>query len=98
MPEIYFGHFRTLVIEHIGEIESGEPAPHSTEWFLLKYLRRIVKNIDEPASPGKIDGTIRSLVRFYVDNIEENTELGDHCTRIYNEYKKALREHQEKDF
>ena len=97
MKEIYFGGFRTVVIEHIKEIRDTEPESHTTEWFLVKYLNRIVKTIDEPASPEKIEGTIRSLVRFYVDNIEENTELGDRCTRIYEEYKKALREQQERD-
>ena len=96
MKVVYFGHFRVLIIEHIRQIEETQPASHSTEWFLLKYLKRIVKHIDEPASPEKIEGTVRSLVRFYVDNVEEKSELGDHCTRIYDAYKKALREQQEK--
>lgn len=97
MKEIYFGNFRVVIIEHIKEIEETVPEAHSTEWFLLKYFKRIVKTIDDPASPGKVDGTIRSLVRFYVDNIDENSELGDRCTRIYAAYKKALREQQERD-
>ena len=96
MKEIYFGHFRVTIVEHIRQIEDTRPLSHTSEWFLLRYLKRIVKNIDETASPGRIDGTVRSLVRFYVDNVEENSELGDRCTRIYNAYKKALREQQEK--
>lgn len=97
MKEIYFGHFRVVVVEHIKQIEDSQPTSHTTEWFLLRYLKRIVKNIDEPASPGKVEGTVRSLVRFYVDNIDEKSELGDRCTRIYEAYKKALREQQEKN-
>ena len=46
MAEIYFGDFRVVVNRHIKEIEADNPESHSIEWFLLKYLRRIVKYAD----------------------------------------------------
>ncbi len=97
MPRIYFEDFRLTVINHVREIETLEPESHSLEWFLLKYLRQIIKATEaEPVSPGRVEGTVRSLVRFYVDNIEEHSEMGDHCTRIYEEYRRTMRENQEK--
>ena len=95
MSEIYFDNLRSLVNEYINTIKAREPESHSIEWFLLKYLKLIEKNSQTPAVPGQVEGAIRSLVRFYVDNIEEYTELGDICTRVYNEYRRVLREHQE---
>lgn len=96
MSEIYFDYLRSLVNEYINDLKSREPESHSLEWFLLKYLRRIEKTSQTPAVPGQVEGAVRSLVRFYVDNIEENSELGDLCTRVYNAYHRVLREHQEK--
>ena len=95
MSEIYFDRLRSLVIEYIDVIKAHEPESHSIEWFLMKYLTKIEKVSQTPAIPGEVEGSIRSLVRFYVDNIEENTELGDICTRVYNEYHKVLKEYQE---
>ncbi len=91
MAEIYFGDFRVVVNRHIKEIEADNPESHSIEWFLLKYLRRIVKYADVPPSPGRIDNSIRALISFYVDNVETNSPLGERCTEIYEEYRKTLR-------
>jgi hypothetical protein len=97
MARIYFEDFRLLVIRHAKEIEAAAPESHSPEWFLLRYLRRIIKAAEEPASPGRVEGSIRSLIRFYVDNIDANSNLGERCTFIYEEYRKTLRENQEKE-
>ena len=96
MKEIYFGDFRTFVIEHVRTLEQQEFESHSTEWFLLRYLKRVVKTTEIPTSPERVEGSIRSLVRFYVDNIDEKSELGDQCIKIYDEYRKTLRTQQEK--
>jgi len=98
MRSIYFEDFRQVVVRHAREIEETlQPEPHSTEWFLLKYLRRIVKVTGgEGVSPSQVEGTVRSLIRFYVDNIDENSDTGERCTHIYEEYRRTLREHQEK--
>ncbi len=96
MSEIYFGEFRVYVIEHIKAIEAQEPDYQSTEWFLLRYLRKIVKNSNPPTSPGRVEGSMRGLIRFYVDMIDENSDLGDRCIKIYAEYRETLRFNQEK--
>jgi hypothetical protein len=91
MRKIYFGDFRIYVIEHIKAIEAQNPEHQSTEWFLLRYLGKIAKNSNPPTSPGKVEGSMRGLIRFYVDTIDENSELGDRCIKIYAEYRKTLR-------
>ena len=95
MHEIYFGEFRLVVIQHIREIEAINPAYQSTEWFLLRYLNRVVKTTEPPTSNGRVENSIRALIRFYVDMIEEQSELGQRCRMINEQYRKALRTHQE---
>lgn len=95
MGKIYFGHFRTYVIEHIKMIEAQDPEYQSTAWFLLRYLRKIEKNTNPPTTPGRVEGCMRGLIRFYVDSIDEDSELGDCCKKVYAEYRKTLRFSQE---
>jgi hypothetical protein len=91
MGEIYFGNFRAVVIQYINEIDAQNPETQSTEWFLLKYLRRIEKNANSPASAAAMENSVRALIRFYVDSIDEHSPSGDRCIRIYQEYRKTLR-------
>ena len=91
MREIYFGDFRLIVIEHIREIEVLDPQSHTMEWFLLKYLRRIAQNANPPTSRGRMENCMRGLIRFYVDNIEENSPLGERCRFIHEAYVQTLR-------
>ncbi|MGH8120806.1 MAG: hypothetical protein ACRESK_09350 [Gammaproteobacteria bacterium] len=95
MREIYFGEFRLTVIRHIREIEAGSPESHTTEWFLLKYLRRIEKNANPPTIPGRMENSMRGMIRFYVDQIDERTALGERCRLIYDAYVRTLRESKE---
>ncbi len=97
MRNIYFGDFRLLVIQHIKDIDGTSPDPYSVEWFLLSYLRRIVKVTTEPAMPGRVDSCIRAMIRFYLDNVDDKSDLGDRCARIYDEYRKTVRLSQEKE-
>lgn len=94
MRNIHFDSLRIMVTRYIKAIDKNDPETHSTEWFLLKYLKRIQKKTEPPSSTGQVEGTMRSMVRFYVDNINEKSELGDICIKIYNEYRKVLRDHQ----
>tara|TARA_B100000809_G_C14895590_1_gene444307 strand:+ start:183 stop:473 length:291 start_codon:yes stop_codon:yes gene_type:complete len=91
MRNIYFGDFRSYVVQHMKQIETIDYEADSLEWFLLKYLRRVVKTTELDNASGSVEGSMRSLVRFYVDNIDERTDLGDKCMKIYNEYRKTLR-------
>ena len=95
MRQVYFGEFRVYVIEHIKAIEAQDPDYQSIEWFLLRYLRKIEKNSNPPTTPGKVEGSMRGMVRFYVDMIDEDSELGDRCKKVYAEYRKSLRFSQE---
>jgi hypothetical protein len=97
MREIYYGEFRLVLIQHIREVDAVNPAYQSTEWFLLRYLQRIVKATEPPASNSRVENSIRALVRFYVDMIDERSELGERCRMINEEYRKALRAHKEQN-
>lgn len=94
MKEIHFGEFRSYVRGHIREIEKYDYEKDSIEWFLLRYLRRIVKCIEAENSAGRVEGAMRALLRFYIDNIDKKSELGDQCVRIYDRYRLTIRENQ----
>lgn len=95
MRDIYFGNFRLIVIQQIREIQEREPENQSVEWYLLRYLRRIEKNANPPTSPGSMENSVRALVRYYVDQVDERSDLGERCRFIYEQYRKTLREAKE---
>ena len=90
MKKVYFGDFRLYVLNHIKEITSEDVEPYSTEWFLLRYLKRIIKVADGHVEYTYMEGPIRALIRFYVDNIDEDSELGERCRKVHGEYRKVL--------
>lgn len=91
MSEVYLGHFRTFVIEQLRDIEAIEAENYSTRWFLMRYLRRIIQLSNPPSRKGQVENAIRALMRFYIDNLDENSELGERCQKVYDEYRKTLR-------
>ncbi|MEQ8426284.1 MAG: hypothetical protein RLT87_07265 [Gammaproteobacteria bacterium] len=94
MKKVFFSDFRLHVLNHIKAITHDDIEPYSTEWFLLKYLKRITKAADGYVEYTYVEGPIRSLIRFYVDNIDENSELGERCRNVHDEYRKVLLEKQ----
>ncbi len=94
MRKIYFGDFRLYVIKHIKEIEKTEIEAYTTEWFLVRYLKKISKVADGNIEYNIVEGPIRSLIRFYVDNIDDESELGDRCKKIHIKYRNLLRQKQ----
>lgn len=94
MRKIYFGDFHLYVKGHIKEIQKAEIEAYTVEWFLLRYLNRITKVAEGNKEHGEVEGSIRSLIRFYVDNIDEHSELGERCMKIHQEYRKLLRDKQ----
>jgi len=96
MKDIFFGDFRKFVIQYVILIDKQDFGVDSIEWFLLKYLRRVVKSTESEDAAGRVESSMRSLMRFYVDNIDEKSENGDHCIKIYEEYRKTLRHRQTK--
>jgi hypothetical protein len=96
MKKIYFGDFRVFVLHYVKQLNTADVAVDSIEWFLLKYLKRVLRNTELEDPAGRVEGSMRSLMRFYVDNIDEHSELGDQCIKIYDEYRKTLRQSQSK--
>ncbi|MCG8378071.1 MAG: hypothetical protein MI865_01210 [Proteobacteria bacterium] len=94
MRKIYFGDFRLYVLGHIKEIQQNEIEAYTTEWFLLRYLKKITKVTEGKTEYTRVEGPVRSLIRFYVDNIDERSELADRCKKIHHEYRKTLYEKQ----
>lgn len=94
MKKIYFGDFRLYVMRHIKEIQKADIEAYTIEWFLVRYLKKITKVTEGNKAYGEVEGPIRSLIRFYVDNIDEKSDLGDRCKKIHYEYRKLLREKQ----
>lgn len=94
MRKIYFGDFQIYVKGHIKEIQKEEVEAYTLEWFLIRYLKKITKVTEGRKEYIYVEGPVRSLIRFYVDNIDENSELGERCKKIHNEYRKLLREKQ----
>ncbi len=90
MRKIYFGDFRLYVIGQIKEIKQVEIEAYTTEWFLLRYLKKITKVTEGRTEYFRVEGPVRSLIRFYVDNIDEDSELGERCRKIHSEYRKVL--------
>lgn len=90
MRKIYFGDFRMYVIAHMKEMKQVEIEAYSTEWFLLRYLKKITKVTEGRTEYTRVEGPIRSMIRFYVDNIDEESELGERCRKIHTEYRKVL--------
>ena len=94
MKKIYFGDFRVYVIEHIKAIQENEIEAYTIEWFLIRYLKKITRVTEGSTEYNHVEGTVRSLIRFYVDNIDEQSELGERCRKIHEEYRKLLCEKQ----
>lgn len=94
MRKIYFGDFRVYVIGHIKAIQKNEIEAYTTEWFLIRYLKNITRVTKGSTEYIRVEGPVRSLIRFYVDNIDEQSELGERCRKIHEEYRKLLREQQ----
>ena len=95
MDKIYFGDFHEYVTGQINDIEHIDLESYTTEWFLIRYLKKITKlTIAGNLEHRSIEGPMRSLIRFYVDNIDENSELGERCIKIHNKYRATILKQQ----
>lgn len=95
MKTFYFGDFHEYVVGQIKELESIEIESHSTEWFLIRYLKKISKvTIEGNLEYSRVEGLMRALIRFYVDNIDEHSDLGDRCIKIHDKFRATLRQQQ----
>ena len=93
MPELqaHFDEFRIVVVRHIRELDAAGPDTHSTEWFLLKYLRRVHSKTVVSTSPREVENTIRALIRFYLDTVDEGTPLEQRIKEVLASHRRSLR-------
>jgi hypothetical protein len=95
MKKVYFGDFHDYVMEHINDIQNPDLESYTTEWFLLRYLKKITKvTIEGNLDYMRVEGPMRALIRFYVDNIDESSDLADRCIKIHTKYKAAILKQQ----
>ena len=94
--EPYFADFRLFVLQQIKDIEHLQYESYSIEYFLIRYLKRVASCANPPSRQTEMDNAIRALTRFYVDNLEERSDLGERYQKIYSEYRKSLLRQQQK--
>lgn len=95
MKKIYFGDFHLFVVQQIKDIEKTDIESYTTEWFLIRYLKKITKlTIAGNLENSRIEGVMRALIRFYVDNVDERSELGERCIKIHNKYRATILKQQ----
>jgi len=93
MPELqaHFDEFRVVVVRHIRELNAARPESQTTEWYLLRYLRRVHKKTVVSTSPREVDNTIRALIRFYLDAVGEDTLLEHRIKEVLASHRRSLR-------
>jgi|TARA_R110002096_G_scaffold22675_27_gene72805 methyl coenzyme M reductase alpha subunit len=93
MPELqaHFDEFRVLLVRHIRELDARDPDSQSTEWYLLKYLRRVHRKTVVSTSPREVENTIRALIRFYLDGVDAGTPLEQRVKDVLAAHRRSLR-------
>jgi hypothetical protein len=89
--QTHFDEFRLVVATQIKELVALRPDADTTEWYLLKYFRRIHKKVIVSNSAREIENPMCALIRFYVDSIDEGSELEQRCKRVLQSHNRALR-------
>ena len=89
--QTHFEEFRLVLVRNIKELTARRPDEQTTEWYLLKYMRRIYRKVIVSTSPREIENTMRALIRFYLDAIEEGSELEARCHEVLGSHRRALR-------
>jgi hypothetical protein len=83
--------FRDLLRQHVRELEGAYPERYSQAWFFLRYVKRIRKRALANPSPRACSGLMRGLMRYFVDSIEEDSELATRFAQILECHRYALR-------
>jgi hypothetical protein len=89
--QAHFDEFRIVLQKHIRELRTADPEDQSTAWYLLKYLLRIHKKVVISTSPREVENTIRALLRYYLDAIDEGSNLEERIKEILMFYHRSLR-------
>lgn len=91
MLDTNFDELRRLLVQQSRELTAMDPDFQSTEWYVLKYLRRIERSLESGCGPERMENSMRGLVRFYVDRVETSSGLGQRCLAIYEVYRRSRR-------
>lgn len=67
--------FRELLATHIDDIERAYPERYSTEWFFLRYVKRVNRFALDGETPDACNGAMRGLTRFFVDQVDADSDL-----------------------
>ena len=86
-----FDECRVVLARHIKELTDARPVAQSTGGYLLKYLRRIHRKVVVSTSPRECENTIRALIRFYLDAIDEGSALEAVCMDVLQFHRRSLR-------
>ena len=87
----HFNEFRLVLVAQIRELSAFEPEHQTTAWYLLKYFRRIHKKVTVLTLAREVENTVRALIRFYVDKIDEGSELEERCKHLLRSHRRSLR-------
>jgi|TARA_B110000263_G_C14793251_1_gene278540 hypothetical protein len=87
----HFDEFRVVLVAQIRELTASQPEIQTTAWYLLKYFRRIHKKVAVSTSAREVENTIRALIRFYVDKIDEGSDLDLRCKNVLHSHRRSLR-------
>ncbi len=83
--------FRELVRRHAQELEKTYPERYSTDWFFLRYVKRLEKKAWDHETPRACSGVMRGMTRYFVDSVEEGSMLASRFEEILECHRYALR-------
>ena len=86
-----FVEFRELLQKQVREIEKEYPERYSTDWFFLRYVKRLEKRAWDHESPRACSGIMRGLTRYFVDSVADDSPLARRYEIILECHRYALR-------
>ncbi|MEM7540438.1 MAG: hypothetical protein AAF384_02510 [Pseudomonadota bacterium] len=86
-----FLEFRETLERHIKEMERDYPERYTTDWYFMRYLKRIDMHAHRVDSPRDVSGSMRGLLRFYVDSVEPGSTLAERFEEVLDAHRFALR-------
>ena len=83
--------FRATLARHIKQLTRAAPERHSSEWFFLRYLKRVAKQAEATPHASEVSSAMRGLIRFYVDSVAHNAALAERFEDVLAAHRHALR-------
>jgi len=90
MKDPDYTELRKVLNRHIKDLQNDGPEYQSTHWFLLRYMRRIRANTEKEDPRRRVESSVRAFIRFYLDRVEEQSDLGMRCRDIMDTRRKLL--------